>query len=245
MKALLIQVALLLTFTLASAQVEVLTSFSHNGSEYDAVVFKINEVNLDKFDILENNQSVPNDMFIQSLSNDSLFFLINAFPFDSLCKPLGYYCTDHQVIKGVNDADGNTNFFLKPNGLFLITDQDAVICESSDLNKYTNVRLGFQAGPMLVLNGKIHPKFNQASSNQNIRVGVGIFSDSTNTKYIVFCISNAGVTFYQFAELFKNKFTCSDALCLQSAGCILYYPFRPPKKQDYNGMICSYIYYRF
>lgn len=240
-----IQIALLLTFTLASAQVEVLTSFSHYGNEYDAVVLKINQFNLDKFDILKNNQSVPNDKFIQSLSTDSLFFLVNAFPFDSLCRPIGYYCTNNQVINEVNTKDGSTNFFLKPNGLFLITDQEAVICESNDLDKYSNVRLGFQSGPMLVSNGMIHPKFNPGSVNMNIRSGVGIFADSTQDKYIVFCISNTGVTFYQFAELFKDKFNCNNALCLQSAGCNLYYPFQQTQNNAYNGLICSYIYYRF
>jgi uncharacterized protein YigE (DUF2233 family) len=245
MKLLIVQIALLFYFLAAQAQVEVLTGFSHDGNEYDAVILKADQSNLQKFDILENNQFIPNDRFTRGLGIDSLFILINAFPFDSLCRPLGYFCRNNKVISMVNTADGSSNFFLKPNGLFLITDQDAVICESSDLDKYPDVRLGFQSGPMLVSNGMIHPKFNPGSANKNIRAGVGVFADSAQTRYIVLCTSNTVVTFHQFAEVFKEKFNCNNALCLQSAGCMLYYPLYPSKKYIYNGLICSYIYYGF
>jgi uncharacterized protein YigE (DUF2233 family) len=60
-----------------------------------------------------------------------------------------------------------------------------------------------------LVDGKIHSSFKQGSSNLNIRNGVGILPDGR----VVFAMSKAGVSFYDFAEYFKNL-GCRDALYL-------------------------------
>jgi uncharacterized protein YigE (DUF2233 family) len=72
---------------------------------------------------------------------------------------------------------------------------------------------------MLVIDGNIHPAFNKASANLNIRNGVGILPDNT----IVFAMSKAEINFYDFACFFKNL-GCKNALYLDGLVSRTYLP---------------------
>ena len=74
--------------------------------------------------------------------------------------------------------------------------------------------LATQSGPMLIINGKHHPKFNHGSKSKKLRSGVGILPNGN----IVFIISEkAHTNFFQFATIFKDIFGCNDALFLDGA----------------------------
>jgi len=99
---------------------------------------------------------------------------------------------------------------MKPNGIFYITNEDkAFVVKTEDFKNNSKVKFATQSGPMLLINGAIHSSFNKASTNLNIRNGVGILPNNE----VIFAMSKKEVSFYEFAEFFKNK-GCRNALYL-------------------------------
>lgn len=78
-----------------------------------------------------------------------------------------------------------------------------------------------QSGPMLVVDGKIHPKISTDGPSQKIRNGVGVRDDGRTA---VFVISERPVTFGAFARLFKDDLGCRNALFLDGSVSSLYAP---------------------
>lgn len=128
--------------------------------------------------------------------------------------PSGVLVQEGKELHAVNPRDGVGNFFLKPNGIFLITDKGAQVMETS---KYPpvgeKVIYAVQSGPLLLENGKVHPAFNRGSDSRLTRNGVGVAADGT----VVFAISDSKSArwpnLYGFAELFRSL-GCEDALFL-------------------------------
>ncbi|MNS90583.1 hypothetical protein D3C72_1246390 [compost metagenome] len=81
------------------------------------------------------------------------------------------------------------------------------------------MRFATQSGPMLVIDGKIHPAFDQTSQNVNIRNGVGILPDGK----VLFAMSKSLITFYDFARYFQEK-GCKNALYLDGGISKTYLP---------------------
>jgi uncharacterized protein YigE (DUF2233 family) len=77
-----------------------------------------------------------------------------------------------------------------------------------------------QSGPMLVINGQIHPQFSEQSTSRKIRNGVGVKGQDT----VVFAISEDPVTFSTFARLFRDELGCPNALFLDGSVSSLYAP---------------------
>lgn len=215
-----------------------------NGDSYDIFKIKIDADVVKKFQILENKTRITHQVFASSVATDSSFFLINASVTDSFCNPVGYFVNNSQQINPVNLKDGNGNFYLKPNGALLFTSTEAIICESSQIANYSNVRVGIQSGPMLINNGIINSQFKPASPNKHIRCAVGIYTNPNNEKFLVFCISNNPVSFFGFADFMQKKFKCTAALCLESSNCVMSLPNFETGDGGSNTLICNYIYFK-
>jgi uncharacterized protein YigE (DUF2233 family) len=111
----------------------------------------------------------------------------------------------------VNVDKGEGNFFLKPNGVFLVTAGGAHVVESSQVGRIREkVDLATQSGPLLVLHGKLHPAFKPNSENRLFRNGVGVHSP----RKVVFVNSEEPVNFDEFARLFRDQLDCPNALFL-------------------------------
>lgn len=140
--------------------------------------------------------------------------LMNGGIFEPGGVPSGLMVQDGKELLAVNENEGKGNFFLKPNGIFLISDRGARVMETS---KYPpageKIRYAVQSGPLLLEDGKVHPAFNQGSKSRLLRNGVGVTKDGM----VVFAISDSkGGKFpnlYEFAELFRSL-GCEDALFL-------------------------------
>lgn len=148
-------------------------------------------------------------------SQETIVFAMNGGMYDDNFAPIGYTIIDKQPIKALNLNDGGGNFHLKPNGVFWWDDERFYVDESHSfadkLKTGIQPRYATQSGPMLIINGQIHPAFNPASTSLKIRNGVGV--DCSDGR-IHFIISDEGVNFYDFAHVFKSTLGCQNALFL-------------------------------
>ena len=150
--------------------------------------------------------------------NERLRFAMNAGMFEPDLSPVGLLVQDGQQVSPLNLSDGSGNFFLKPNGVFFVSESGPGIVESTEYPALAQgVRLATQSGPLLVRNGVLHPAINAASTSRLLRNGVGI---SGNT--IMFVISEQPVNFYELAIYFRDELHCADALYLDGVVSSLY-----------------------
>lgn len=172
----------------------------------------------DKGQIIQSFQNLKNYL---ADKNKKLVFAMNAGMYRPDNTPCGLYIHQQKTITPLVTGSGSGNFFLKPNGVFYINNKNkAVICTTPDfINNNNQVKWATQSGPMLVINGAIHPAFVKGATNTNIRNGVGILPDNK----IVFAISNGKINFYDFAEYFKNL-GCKNALYLDGYVSRIYLP---------------------
>jgi uncharacterized protein YigE (DUF2233 family) len=154
-----------------------------------------------------------NDKQLQFAMNGGMYLKDNS--------PQGLYIENDNVLHSLDTlSSGFGNFYMKPNGVFLITKNNhAVICETQKFSDQNNIAFATQSGPMLLINGQVHPTFKKGSTNLNIRNGVGILPDST----VIFAMSKQEINFYEFAEFFKNK-GCLNALYLDGFVSRTYLP---------------------
>jgi hypothetical protein len=85
---------------------------------------------------------------------------------------------------------------------------------------YRAISDAMQSGPILVTNGRIHPRFIPGYHSRHIRNGVGVDGDGR----VVFAISNQPVNFHDFATLFRDALDCPDALYLDGSISEMYAP---------------------
>jgi uncharacterized protein YigE (DUF2233 family) len=157
--------------------------------------------------------------FVES-KQETLLFAMNAGMYKTDFSPLGLFVENGKIVQPLNNASGEGNFYLKPNGVFLITATNIPqIVPTNDFKNDVQIKYATQSGPMLLINGQIHPALNAGSTNLNIRNGVGILPDNS----IVFAMSKKGISFYDFAEFFK-VLGCKNALYLDGAVSRTYFP---------------------
>ena len=165
-----------------------------------------------------------------------LRFAMNAGMYHGNLAPVGLLIADGREIASLNSERGEGNFFLKPNGVFLISEAGARVVETSEyLALREKVMLATQSGPLLVQRGRIHPAFHAASTSRLYRNGVGVPSRDT----AIFAISDDPVNFHEFATLFRDVLHCPDALFLDGTISSLYAPTlkRSDRKMDLGPVI--------
>jgi len=145
-------------------------------------------------------------------SGQELVFAMNGGMYDTDLSPVGYYVEDGKRLKRVNARRGRGNFHMLPNGIFYIDKNAAGVMETrAFLRRNQRPQFATQSGPMLVINGRIHPRFKATSNSKKRRNGVGVSKDG---RQVFFAISDEKVTFYAFAELFQLKLETPNALYL-------------------------------
>ena len=151
---------------------------------------------------------------------EKLVFAMNGGMFDPGHVPVGLYMQEGRVIKPIDTSAGTGNFYLRPNGVFYLTkDHRAIICPTAAFRDSGQVAYATQSGPMLLIDGAVHPAFTQGSANRNIRNGVGVLPGNR----ILFAISKEPVNFYDFAAWFKAQ-GCREALYLDGFVSRAYLP---------------------
>jgi uncharacterized protein YigE (DUF2233 family) len=143
-------------------------------------------------------------------------FMTNGGIFSKDYKPLGLFISAGVERSPLNLAAGEGNFFLRPNGVVAFGAKEAWLGEASRFAENSHggrFQYAIQSGPMLVIDGKIHPAFSQSSTGRYIRSGVCARSQGV----LLFGISEEKVSFYEFASFFRDALGCRDALYLDGA----------------------------
>jgi len=163
-----------------------------------------------------------------------LIFATNSGIFMQNYIPLGLHVEKGKQIRGLNKRkSGYGNFYMKPNGVFYIkNDNSAGVCKSIDY-KSSDIKYASQSGPILVIDGEINPAFRKGSKHAHIRNGVGVLKDGK----IVFAISEEQLSFYEFAAFFK-KMGCKSALYFDGSISGVYYSIYDyyNDESDFAGM---------
>lgn len=150
-----------------------------------------------------------------------LVFGMNAGMFHANSEPVGLFVVEGRELTPLTTAAAEGNFFLKPNGVFAVTAAGAVVMESVRWQASgEKARLATQSGPMLVIDGALHPAFRAGSTSRLYRNGIGIGPD----KKVFFAISNEPVNFHEFATLFRDALHCRNALFLDGTLSSLHAP---------------------
>ena len=197
---------------------------SFEGNAYSVCRVDLRETRLELFNV--DGQGVPFgsfDALADSLGKEGkeLGFAMNAGMFDEALKPIGLYVEDGNQSKKLNRRDGYGNFHVKPNGVFYVKGDHVGVATTEDYAEL-NEKPDFatQSGPMLVIGGKIHPKFSETGISQKMRNGVGVLDENT----AIFVISENAVNFYAFARFFRDGLKCANALFFDGTVSSLYSP---------------------
>ncbi len=174
-----------------------------------------------------------------------LKFAMNSGIFEPTFLPSGLHISEGKTITRLNlkdfvkesESQFTPNFFLKPNGVFyLLEDGTAGINESDQYSKLgLKPLLATQSGPLLVNDGVIHPIFGKDSKSSKIRNGVGVTADGK----VVFACSvldptRGRTSFHNFAELFRDKLGCPNALYLDGVISYIYIKGETPPIRETN-----------
>ena len=150
-----------------------------------------------------------------------LVFAMNAGMFKDDQSPVGLYVEKGRKLHDADTRAGVTNFHMKPNGVFWIGDGVAGVTETGRyLASPPHSRYATQSGPMLVVDGTIHPRILPTGTSEKTRNGVGQHDDGT----VVFAIADEPVTFDMFARFFRDGLGCKNALFLDGTVSSLYAP---------------------
>jgi uncharacterized protein YigE (DUF2233 family) len=145
---------------------------------------------------------------------DRLLFAINGGMYDEEGDPIGLYVADGRRRHALNRNRGPGNFHLLPNGVFQV---DAAgrpsIVSSAAFDADEAPRWATQSGPMLVIDGALHPSVQPNGDSLHVRNGVGV----TPGGIAWFAISEEPVSFGRLARLLRDGLGCRDALYLDGS----------------------------
>lgn len=139
-----------------------------------------------------------------------LGFATNAGMYHDDRAPVGHYVENGQEVQRVISNAGPGNFGLLPNGVLCLREGRADVFETTEfLREAPDCVSATQSGPMLVIDGALHPRFLEDGTSRYIRNGVGTTADGTRA---VFVISDNVVNFYDFGVLFRDHLNLPNAL---------------------------------
>jgi uncharacterized protein YigE (DUF2233 family) len=158
-----------------------------------------------------------------AISGQTLAFAMNAGMYNTDFTPSGLYVEQGRQLKPANQRAGAGNFHLKPNGVFWIgKDREAGVTETGRfLASRIQPAFATQSGPLLVNEGRLHPRIHADGTSRKIRNGVGAACAGGLTHFV---ISNEAVTFHEFALVFRDVLQCRNALFLDGSISSVYAP---------------------
>lgn len=146
-----------------------------------------------------------------------LIFAMNAGIYMENQMPLGLYIENGKVHRQLNTRKNlYGNFYLQPNGVFLISNNKAFIVETASFKNFATinkVNFATQSGPILLMNKKINPSLMRYGNNKLVRNAVCLSSENR----VSFSISQQPVSFTELATHLKEDLDCNSALYLDGS----------------------------
>lgn len=154
---------------------------------------------------------------------DSIGFAMNAGMFDQQGEPVGLLVERGHQVHAINRRNGFGNFHLMPNGVFLIRKSGAAAVVTSEAyTPSSDIEFATQSGPMLLIDGKLHPRIDADGASHYVRNGVVI--DGAGKPHFV--ISLDAVSFGKLARFMRDRLGGRDALYFDGAVSSLWDPAR-------------------
>ena len=167
---------------------------------------------LGTFDRLEEHVAAKNAVLV---------FAMNGGMYHPDRRPVGLYVEDGVQFAPLVTREGPGNFGLLPNGVLCIAEKRFDITESKAFASASpNCDFATQSGPLLVIDGLLHPRFLPNSDSRFFRNGVGVTDDGT----LVAVISEDPVNFHHFGRLFRDVLKTPNALFLDGKVSRLFVP---------------------
>jgi uncharacterized protein YigE (DUF2233 family) len=140
----------------------------------------------------------------------------NAGIYDKEQRPLGLYVEGGVALRKLNTRrDAYGNFYLQPNGVFIVEEGRARIVDTasvdSDRERWLSQAVyATQSGPLMLRNGEINAAFDPGSINLFVRNAVCI----DPTQKVILAIARNPISFHDFALFLRDRLRCVDALYL-------------------------------
>ncbi|WP_198929109.1 phosphodiester glycosidase family protein [Rhizobium sp. AC27/96] len=206
-----------LAFAATASAGEACRKVQHLGDGYTVCIF---DPTADDIQLYQNDRSGKPYGSFRALENDLRLdrtyvrFAMNGGMYLDDQSPVGLFVQNGRELKAINTNKGWGNFHLLPNGVFYLLPGRAGVMESrafvaSGIKPF----YATQSGPMLVIDGALHPSFLADSTSLKSRNGVGVTGDGK----VVFAVSDGPVRFHDFATLFRDDLDCANALFLDGS----------------------------
>lgn len=149
-------------------------------------------------------------------------FAMNAGMFGEDGSPIGYTVIDGKRVHPLNRASATGNFYMKPNGVFFGTGGKWQVLSADAFAATIDKRPDFatQSGPMLVIDGALHPQIAPDGPSKKVRNGVGV--DPAGRAHFV--ISDAPISFGKLARYYRDVVKAPNALFLDGTVSQLWDP---------------------
>ena len=155
-----------------------------NPVDFDGVPFTVCSFDVDRADIrlfLTHPDGAPYAQFDRlagqlEADGTSLRFAMNGGMYHDDRRAVGLYVEDGKQAAPLVTSAGPGNFGMLPNGVFWLDRGEAGITETRTYDALfpaSPPRFATQSGPMLVLDGALHPDFNADGPSRKRRNGVG------------------------------------------------------------------------
>jgi len=160
--------------------------------------------------------------FAANVDPATVAFAMNGGIYGDDLRALGYYVENGERLKELNRGEGEGNFYMKPNGVFFGSGGKWQVLGSNTFFNTVSERpeFGTQSGPLMLVEGKLHPEVQDNGPSRAIRNGVGV--DARGRAHFV--ISNAPISFGQLARYFRDEIKVSNALYLDGQVSSLWDP---------------------
>jgi uncharacterized protein YigE (DUF2233 family) len=148
-------------------------------------------------------------------------FALNAGMYQPDRSPVGLFVAGGRAVAPLNRADGDGNFFLKPNGVFWTDAAGAPHLDETEAFATCAPAAAWatQSGPLIVRGGALHPAIAENGTSLTVRDAVGVAGGRA-----LFVVSDAPVSFGRLARFMRDGLGCPDALYLDGHVASLWAP---------------------
>ncbi|MEM0897946.1 MAG: phosphodiester glycosidase family protein [Verrucomicrobiota bacterium] len=197
-----------------AAAAQEITKVEEAGISYRVIVAAPSQIRVVWKDEKQNQlKQIPAaDAYLRRNGEDPVM-ITNGGIYEPGLVPSGLLIQEGKEMNPVNRRKGKGNFFLQPNGIFLIRDGKAEVLDTVDYRGGTGVSFAVQSGPLLLKGGKTHPVFKANSKYRLHRNGTGVRKDGKVIIAITDFRQAKLPTLHDFADFFRRK-GCDDALFL-------------------------------